>query len=87
MFEYIILDRAFFLRDINLKTLITVQYTNKNIYDSSYPCYLFNYKSFVNEFYNLNFEMISEWDSFDLNPGISNYSKGFVFKKITKKEI
>ena len=43
---------------------------------------LFNYKSFVNEFYYLNFEKISEWNSFDQTPGILNYSKGFVFKKI-----
>jgi putative methyltransferase (TIGR04325 family) len=86
-FEYIILDRVYFLKDINLKTLISIQYADTKIYDSSYPCYLFNYKSFVNEFYNLNFKMISEWDSFDQTPGISNYSKGFVFKKIINKEI
>jgi len=29
--------------------------------------------------------MISEWDSFDQTPGISNYSKGFVFKNNSKK--
>ena len=84
-FDYIILDRVYFLSDSNLKTFISIQYASPKIYDSSYPCYLFNYKSFVNEFYKLNFEKISEWDSFDQTMGISNYSKGFVFKKIINK--
>lgn len=80
-FEYIIVDRVYFLSDFNLKTIITVQHVDKKIYDSSYPCFLFNYNSFLNEINNLKYELVTEWNSFDKTSGIANFSKGFIFKK------
>ena len=77
-FEFIIIDRVYFLSDNKSNTLVTIQYVDKRIYDSSYPCTLFNYNSFMSEIKNLKYELVKDWNSFDKTKGIPNFSKGFV---------
>ena len=72
-FEYIIIDRTFFLDIDNDK--IMVQKVPEEIYNASYPCWLLSKKKFLN-FMGNDYILISEFDDY---VGCKD-AKGFFFK-------
>ena len=73
LFEYIIIDRTFFLDIDNDK--IMVQKVPEDIYNVSYPCWFLSKKKFLN-FIKNHYILISEFDDY---LGCKD-AKGFFFK-------
>lgn len=80
-FSTIILDRVFFIDDINDR--ICIQTVDPNIfYEASFPVWLFNekkFKNYLSESYTLISEFMSE-DNDNQIEGKKIYHKGFYFK-------
>jgi len=81
-FEYIIIDRTKFY---DAPDRITVQRVPPNIYDASYPCWIFNRKKFL-AFFEAGYELAAEFEALggELEiEGIRSRHEGYVFKKRT----
>ena len=84
-FEFIIIDRTSFVLEGN--DVLTIQKVPAEIYDASYPSWLFNKKTFLKSFLN-NYCLQIEFNShegFIINTGtVSANYKGFILKKKEK---
>lgn len=78
-FEYIIIDRTSFVNSPD--DIITVQKVPPEIFDASYPCWFFSYSKLKNHL-NANYELIEEFDGFDVADDLPNSMfKGLIYKK------
>lgn len=75
-FEFIIIDRTPFTE----KKEITLQIVPPNIYNASYPCWIFNKKEFIDFFRKNNYFFI---ESFISNDGVADRCsfEGFILRK------
>lgn len=81
-FEYIIIDRTKFY---DAPDRITVQRVPPNIYEASYPCWIFNRKKFL-AFFEPGYELAADFEALggELDvEGIRSRHEGYVFKKRT----
>ncbi len=81
-FEYIVIDRTKFY---DAPDRITVQRVPPNIYDASYPCWIFNRKKFL-AFFEAGYELVADFEALggELEiEGIKSRHEGYVFKKRT----
>jgi len=80
-FQYIILDRTFFINAENDR--IAIHVVDENIFSASIPTWFFNYEKFINKF-TKNYDLICDFYSFDTsNITIGNnnaINKGIIFK-------
>jgi len=80
--KFILFDR---LAVNEQRDLITVQNVDPNIYEASYPLWIFKESDIVDYFTNNNYELIADFDSFDGNlvvqkTNIKGCYKGYLFK-------
>jgi len=80
--EYLIIDRTPFIKG---KDRITVQTVNPRIYRGSYPCWLFNEGKFITSI-SKTYKLVLEFDALD-KANISSQFKGFIFQKISHKNL
>ncbi|HNY12811.1 MAG TPA: methyltransferase, TIGR04325 family [Candidatus Wallbacteria bacterium] len=84
-FEYVIIDRTIFH---DAPDRITVQRVPPDIYDASYPCWIFNRKKIL-DFFTAGYELVADFEAlggeFKID-GIKSRHEGYVFKKRTVRK-
>lgn len=76
-FTYVVIDRTPFLQRGGDR--ITVQKVPAEIYPASYPCWLFNQRTFI-DFFSASYEVIAGFESAD-QADIPAVFKGYIFKR------
>jgi len=77
-FEYICIDRTPF--NLDERDDITLQVVHPDIYDGSYPCWLFDRNSFMNYFISNNYSVIESFNGADGGNVRCNFG-GVIFRK------
>lgn len=79
-FKYILFDRTSFFINESISDQIKIQKVPPEIYEASYPSWIFNYDKFIN-FFNKKYILLEEFESQDKYNLSEIIFKGFIFKR------